>query len=131
MRQREELLSRKQQLIARIQRQARQIESLRQQQAQLTISLDELGRESEQQQMRLQPGRTTESKRLSGGEWGAVDRVWGRVGGLGSEPLADALLLAARQEGSIKSVFRNYRTNERMGELVRQAEVRGQLAKLH
>ncbi len=58
-------------------------------------------------------------------KWERVDKLLAKISMLKSEPLADRLLLLAKREkGGLKGMMKNYQVSDRMGELLRQTEMR-------
>jgi hypothetical protein len=64
-------------------------------------------------------------------KWSKIDRMFDRLSGMQFEGLSKMLVdLAKRENGSIKGVFRNYKTNDKIGEFAKSQEVRHELSLL-
>lgn len=61
-------------------------------------------------------------------KWSKIDRLFDKLSGLQFTALSKVLVgLAKRESGNIKSVFRNYNANDKMGEFAKYQEVRQEL----
>jgi hypothetical protein len=77
---------------------------------------------------RLQTNRSSMETDEGESKWSRIDRQFDRLSGLQFTGLARALVgLAKRENGNIKSVFRNYKADDKMGEFSKSQAVRQEL----
>jgi hypothetical protein len=80
---------------------------------------------------RLETNRSSIEEDGSETKWSKIDQLFDKLSGLHFTGLSRALVsLAKRESGSIKSVFRNYKANDKMGEFAKSHEVRQELVLL-